>query len=162
MTTEIAQRAEDDSVGRAVWAQAIAACQQSIEEHLLIKHRQAHNYKYVGHADVLSATSRLAAHNIVIGAPRETAMASREYGPADKSRCVWEWTFEIPVYEITTGHVEVFRIAATTMPGDKAAFVASTAADRTLRLRLFGLGGGEMEDPEHPNNSDAPSGAGGI
>jgi hypothetical protein len=40
------------------------------------------------------------------------------------------------------------------MPNDKASFVASTAADRTLLMRLMRLAGTSDENPEHDSHDE--------
>lgn len=130
------------------WTTAMQKALMAIGEHLISKERTAHQgYRYVGHADVVQATAIAKKHGIIVGAATATRLVATL--ELNKGHC-WLWEVTIPVYEATSGHAEIFVIGATTQRNDKAAFVASTAADRTLRLRLFGLGGGDAEDPEHP------------
>ena len=116
----------------------------------------AQNYAFVGHAHVLEhCRFSLLANGIVIGAPRLSVLQPPyEYPAKGGNRALLVFSFTIPVF-FKSGHVEEFDICATVQPNDKAAFVASTAADRTLRLRLCGLGGGDAEDPEHDTHDKA-------
>lgn len=146
----------------AAWVSAIASVQLEVSGLLAKRNRNAaQGYDYVGHADVLEATAQVCPkHNVVVMAPEHTQgphemTVKRRNGES----VMYVWGFTIGVAEATSGHIQRFHIVATTQANDKCAFVASTAADRTLRLRLFGLGGGAKEDPEHNvHDKDDPFG----
>ncbi len=81
---------------------------------------------------------------------------------ASKGRTeVWKWRV-VCLITHTSGAAMVRIVRALTQPNNKASFVASTAADRTLLMRLMRLGGTKEENPEvegeHGHRTNGPPG----
>ena len=145
---------------RSLWVTAVAAAAREVSGMVAKAGRNSHqSYNYCGHEHVIQhVRDVMLQHGLVIGAPVTTAGPHPHLVPVrGDTKPVWGWSFAIPVYHDVSGHCETFNVSATTQANDKAAFVASTAADRTLRLRLMGLAGGAAEDPEH-DSQGKPSG----
>lgn len=134
-----------DPEPRAAWVRAVGAASTEIDGVLAKEARNDFaNYSYVGHEHVLRATrAAMLNHGLVVG----PAVMAKPPEQLQGKHLILLWTFSIPVYH-SSGHVEYFDVMATTPANDKSAFIASTAADRTLRLRLFGIAGGRAENPE--------------
>ena len=115
------------------------------------------NYSYVGHEQVISHCQKALIDNGLIVEPsiKTDGPVPLEYKSRNGNQLVWSWSFTISVSHIK-GHTKDYIVPVTTQANDKSAFVASTSADRTLRLRLCGLAGSNEEDPEH-NSHDARS-----
>lgn len=140
---------------RGEWVRAVNEAASAVQGVVGKGGKNSHQgYRFVGHEHVVRhAREAMNDAGLVVGAP--AASASPELHSNGKFS-IWVWRFRIPVYH-SGGHVETFEVVATTQGNDKAAFVASTAADRTLRLRLLGLAGGEAEDPEHDSHGGGVS-----
>lgn len=150
-----------DEAEKAYRSALVAA--QSAVKHDGIVHKDGWNthgrYNYVGHEQVM-ASCRAALLQAGLAVEASTGMAGPavlEIPRADKTVLVWSWTVDIPVSH-SAGHRETYRVVVTTQANDKAAFVASTSADRTLRMRLCGLAGSE-EDPENDSQDRSPPAA---
>lgn len=132
---------------RAEWVRAVNSAASGCAGVIGKEGKNSHQgYAFVGHEHVIRhVKAAMDAAELVVGAPLRT---SAPVAHTNGKFAIWAWVLDIPVYH-SGGHREVFQVVATTQANDKSAFVASTAADRTLRLRLMGLAGGAAEDPEH-------------
>jgi hypothetical protein len=116
--------------------------------------KNAHqNYPYVGHEHVLTSGAREALLTYGLTLVQKDVIFVCAQPVADKAGAsiVWLWrgVFEL-IHE--SGEIREYAFAATTHAGDKAAYIASTALDRTAMLRVCQLAGGVTEDPEHDSN----------
>lgn len=114
---------------------------------------QAQNYSYVGHEQVLVSGAReaLLAHGLVLVETAVMFAGEMKYATRNGEQLCWRWRGEFVLLH-DSGEFQRFEFEATTGPNDKAAFVASTALDRTAMLRICQLAGGAKEDPEHDSN----------
>lgn len=138
---------------RRAYTRAMVECQQALSGTVHKGGKNTHqNYAFAGHEQVIKVCrGAMLANGLIVGAPE------RAEGPKETPKG-WHWRFWIPVDHVD-GHRQVAVVDATVQPNDKAAFVASTAADRTLRLRVCGLASSrdedstpQSEDPEHDSN----------
>jgi hypothetical protein len=113
----------------------------------------AQGYSYVGHEQVLVSGAResLLAHGLVLVEKAVTFAGCLEYKTKNGEQQCWRWrgVFEL-VHE--SGESREYEFEATTGANDKAAFVASTALDRTAHLRICCIAGSAEEDPEHDSH----------
>ena len=115
-------------------------------------------YPYVGHPDVMAHDGRrvLAEHGLAL------VQVLVEYVgemPGSKyATLLWRGEYVL-LHE--SGESLTLRLQATTQVNDKAAFVASTALDRTVWLRLLALAGSDDEDPDNtgPQQPTQPAGS---
>jgi hypothetical protein len=111
-------------------------------------HKDAYNqhqkYHYLGHETVNEHVRPiLLRHGLLLEERRVTFKESVE---GKSPVLVWEGEFTL---SHVSGEVRDYKFSATTMVTDKAAFVASTALDRTAQLRVMALSGSAEEDPEN-------------
>jgi hypothetical protein len=111
---------------------------------------EAQKYTYVGHEHVLTGGARdaLLENGLVL------LLESYEFLGANVTRGesqVWRWR-GIFLLLHTSGERLGLSYEATTVPNDKAGFVASTALDRTAHMRVLELAGSDEENPEHDSN----------
>lgn len=116
-------------------------------------HKEGYNkdqdYRFVGHEQVLMCGARdaLLRHGLVLE-PRSIEYAGELVAETYKGkRTIWHWTGVYALVHVS-GEERTYRLAATTQPNDKGAFVASTALDRTAYLRVLSLTGSKDENPE--------------
>jgi hypothetical protein len=113
----------------------------------------AQNYSYVGHEQVLVSGAResLLAHGLVLVEKAVMFVGELPYRTKAGEQMCWRWrgVFEL-VHE--SGDSREYEFEATTGTNDKAAFVASTALDRTAHLRICCIAGSAEEDPEHDSH----------
>lgn len=101
-------------------------------------------YAYAGHEDVVEvARKALLAEGLTL-----TQIGVSYVGEVPKA-LLWSGDF---VLRHTSGGSERMQYQATTMGSDKAAFIASTALDRTALLRVLQLAGSAEENPEHDSH----------
>ena len=118
---------------------------------VLPKKNQGHGYRYVGHRDVIEhVRDAFQRHGVLFGPPKALAKPE-EIGRTKNGSSVLLWHFTYCVYHVSGESLD-YQISASTLGNDKCAFVANTAAERTLLLRLAGLAGGDAEDPEQEAN----------
>lgn len=111
------------------------------------------NYSFVGHEHVLLGGARdaLLANGLIL-----EEVKTEFIGPADAvskngTRMIWRWRGYFKLAHVS-GDERSYEYEATTIPNDKAAFVASTALDRIAHLRLLELAGSNEENPEHESH----------
>ena len=109
---------------------------------------QAQRYSYVSHEDVtLMARPALLKHGLVLEQRSVEYMGELAYKTKSGDQLCWRWKgVHALVHE--SGEERLYAFEATTGPNDKAAFVASTALDRTAHLRVLELAGSQDENPE--------------
>lgn len=103
-------------------------------------YNQEHRYSYAGHEDVVGHVRGALLRNGVVIVPTLLRLVSKESFPSrggDKCVFVWEQAFEI--LHVHSDDKCTVLVQVTTHPGDKASFIASTSADRTLLMRLMRL-----------------------
>lgn len=112
-------------------------------------------YPFVGHPDVMAHPGRtlLAEHGLAL---MQVGLKYNSEIPGGKNTVLlWDGVYKL---KHVSGEEEIIECQATTMAGDKSAFVASTALDRTVWLRVLALAGSEDEDPDYtgqaPQNGD--------
>lgn len=115
---------------------------------------QAQRYNYVGHEHVIEhVRAVMVKHGIIIVPARLTFVGELpkwQTRNGEQTGWLWEQAFEI--LHTDSDEVRTAVVQATTNTNDKAAFVASTAADRTLLMRLMRLAGTNEENPEHDSH----------
>lgn len=111
----------------------------------------AQKYNYLGHEKVLEVTRPvLLAHGLLLV---EISVKLSGATEGEKRYPTWEGTFALIHAE--TGQTMDLIFSATTVGNDKAAYVASTALERTALLRILAIAGSSdkdtqpfVEDPE--------------
>lgn len=106
---------------------------------------QHSRYSFVGHPDVMAHDGRrvLAEHGLVL---LQTLVRYAGEAPGTKATThLWDGEYLL-AHE--SGESLTLRLQATTQANDKTAFVASTALDRTIHLRVLNLAGSDDEDPD--------------
>lgn len=117
---------------------------------------EAQRYKFVGHEHVLGGGARTAllANGLVLEQVKVEYIGQERYQTRNGENTVWRWR---GVHKLlhTSGEERTYEYEATTVPNDKAAFVASTALDRTAHMRVLELAGSAEENPEHDSHEQA-------
>jgi len=110
----------------------------------------AQKYKYVGHEQVLTSGARdvLLKHGLVLVQKSVEYEGESLYTTRSGSNSAWRWQGTFMLAHESGEVLDNLKYSATTGPNDKAAFVASTALDRTAHMRILELAG-TNEDPEH-------------
>lgn len=111
----------------------------------------AQNYSYLGHEKVLEVTRPvLLDHGLLL---LEVSVVPTGATEGDKRYPTWEGKFALIHAE--SGQAMELKFSATTVGNDKAAYVASTALERTALLRILAIAGSSdkdtqpfVEDPE--------------
>ncbi len=111
----------------------------------------AQGYAYVGHEHVLTSGAReaLLSQGLVLEQTGTEFAGVLEIPKKDGVSLVWRWRGTFQLAHEESGFSQTYMIEATTQANDKAAYVASTALERTMLLRLCQMSGGSKEDPEH-------------
>lgn len=121
---------------------------------------KAQGYRYVGHEHVVEHVRKALVANGVVIVPTNLRFISEmpkwTTRSGEQTAWLWEQTFEI--CHAGSDECRTVTVQATTNANDKAAFVASTAADRTLLMRLMRLAGTSEENPEHDSHDDERGG----
>lgn len=110
---------------------------------------QAQRYKYVGHEQVLTSGARdaLLESGLVLVQTSVTYTGTVEYETKNGRQSCMCWIGGFLLAHESGEGIEL-SFSATTGTNDKAAFVASTALDRTAHMRVLALAGTNDEDPE--------------
>ena len=115
----------------------------------------AQNYRYVGHKEVIEhVREAMRSHGIVVVPTRLRFVQDLTYRTSRGEQHAWLWEQDFVVVHVASNEREAVTVQATTACNDKAAFVASTAADRTLLMRLMRLAGTSEENPEHDSHDE--------
>lgn len=113
----------------------------------------AQNYKYVGHEHVLVSGARQALldNGLVLEQQAVELCGTFENVTRNGTNTVLRWKgTHVLLHE--SGESRTYVFEATTQANDKAAFVASTALDRTAHMRVLELAGSAEENPEHDSH----------
>jgi hypothetical protein len=116
---------------------------------------QAQRYSYVGHEDVIEhvRTVMIACGIIIVPTLlRFVQELSYRTKSGDNTAWLWEQTFQIS--HAYSDDTQTATVQVTTTTNDKASFIASTAADRTLLMRLMRLAGTSVENPEDDSHDE--------
>lgn len=107
-------------------------------------------YTYVGHEHVLAGGARdaLLENGLVLLLESYEMVGSDSYKTQSGDKQCWRWRGRFALLH-TSGERLELTYEATTVPNDKAGFVASTALDRTAHMRVLELAGSDEENPEH-------------
>lgn len=118
-------------------------------------YNQAQRYQYVGHEQVLTSGARkvLLDNGLVLTQTRVEFLGQLEYETRNGKQLCWRWRGDFELQHVS-GEVKGYSFEATTGPNDKAAFVASTALDRTAHMRLLEIAGTNDENPEHDSHDE--------
>lgn len=156
------EREEDESMedslpnrpwaAAVLWRALIAARQQCAATVHKDGWNKDQNYGYVGHEQVLTSGARAA----LLENGLALVQVATEFAGADTDRGgkpIWRWRGRFALLHVDGGTLDL-SFEATTFPNDKAAFVASTALDRTAHLRVLELAGSDEENPEHDSNRE--------
>lgn len=123
--------------------------------HLKVKKagwNKAQSYSFAGHEHVLEhVRATMLAHGLILEQVDVEYLGSETYTTRSGTNAAWRWRGTHKLIH-TSGEERTYVFAATTGPNDKAAFVASTALDRTAILRIMQLAGSDEENPEHDSN----------
>lgn len=118
---------------------------------------EAQRYAYVGHEHVVShARAAMIANGLSLEQVSVSFDRELTYQTRNGAQVSWLWIGEYALHH-TSGESRSYRCVATTAANDKAGYVASTALDRTIMLRLMALAGSLEEDPEHDSHEPDPS-----
>lgn len=111
---------------------------------------QAQSYAYVGHEHVLVSGAReaLLANGLVLLETAVMYQGELSYATRNGEQKCYRWRGEFALVH-ESGESMRLEFEATTTANDKAAYVASTALDRTAHLRVCCMAGSANEDPEH-------------
>ena len=110
-------------------------------------------YRYVGHEHVvLHVRAAMLEHGLMLleNKLQWVGVISMGQGKSDLNH----WRGHLELVHVEGGSMG-YVFECFTASGDKAAFIASTALDRTALLRIMGVAGSAEEDPEH-NSNDRP------
>lgn len=125
---------------------------------------QEQRYRFVGHEDVVEhVRTVMVACGIILIPASLRFVQELLWKTAKGERVAWLWEQTITVAHAHSDETMTAVVQVTTMPNDKASFVASTAADRTLLMRLMRLAGTSEENPEddsHDENDRRQNGGG--
>jgi hypothetical protein len=112
------------------------------------------NYKYVGHLHVLigGARNALLENGLVLMLEGYELVGTDAYKTSGGDKQCWRWRGRFVLLHAPSGEHRELSYEATTVPNDKAGFVASTALDRTAHMRVLELAGSDEENPEHDSN----------
>lgn len=120
----------------------------------------AQGYKFVGHEHVLEhSRAAMLAHGLILEQVGVEYLGSETYTTRSGTNSAWRWRGTHKLIHVS-GEERTYVFEATTGPNDKAAFVASTALDRTAILRIMQLAGSDEENPEHDSNEQDAKPAG--
>lgn len=110
-------------------------------------------YTYVGHEHVLVGGARdaLLENGLVLLLESYEMVGADSYKTQSGDKQCWRWRGRFLLLH-TSGEQLGLSYEATTVPNDKAGFVASTALDRTAHMRVLELAGSDEENPEHDSN----------
>lgn len=113
---------------------------------------EAQRYAYAGHEHVVThARAAMLANSLVLEQVRVTHEATLAYATRNGEQIAWLWRGDFDLLH-ASGESRSYSFLATTAANDKAAYVASTALDRTAILRIMQLAGSLDEDPEHDSH----------
>lgn len=110
----------------------------------------AQKYRYVGHEHVIDHVRHVLLGLGIVILPtvlrfvQEIVYTTKAGGG---TALLWEQTFEVSL--VGSDERLTLSVQVTTAANDKASFIASTAADRTLLMRLMRLAGTSQENPEY-------------
>jgi len=118
----------------------------------------AQKYTYVGHEHVLvgGARNALLEHGLVLMLEGYELVGADSYKTGSGDKQCWRWRGRFVLLHAPSGEQRELFYEATTVPNDKAGFVASTALDRTAHMRVLELAGSDEENPEHDSNEPKP------
>lgn len=110
-------------------------------------------YTYVGHEHVLAGGARdaLLENGLVLLLESYELVGADSYKTQSGDKQCWRWRGRFLLLH-TSGEQLALAYEATTVPNDKAGFVASTALDRTAHMRVLELAGSDEENPEHDSH----------
>lgn len=132
---------------------ALIAARQAV--HLKVKKagwNKAQSYSFVGHEHVLDhVRATMLANGLILEQIAVEFLGVEAYKTRSGDNQAWRWRGTHKLVHVS-GEERVYVFEATTGPNDKAAFVASTALDRTAILRIMQLAGSDEENPEHDSN----------
>lgn len=113
----------------------------------------AQGFNYVGHVHVLVSGAReaLLLNGLSLAEKSVEFAGELSIPKRDGAQLIWRWRGVFELAHIG-GESREYTFEATTFAADKAAYIASTALDRTAMLRVCQLAGGAKEDPEHDSN----------
>jgi hypothetical protein len=114
---------------------------------------ETQRYTYVGHEHVLTGGARdaLLENGLVLLLESYEMVGADSYKTQGGDKQCWRWRGRFLLVH-TSGEQLALSYEATTVPNDKAGFVASTALDRTAHMRVLELAGSDEENPEHDSN----------
>lgn len=140
---------------------ALIAARQAV--HLKVHkagRNSAQNYRFVGHEHVLEhARAAMLANGLILEQVAVEYVGPETYVTRNGNNVAWRWRGTHKLVH-ASGDERAYVFEATTGPNDKAAFVASTALDRTAILRIMQLAGSDEENPEHDSNEQDTKPAG--
>jgi hypothetical protein len=115
---------------------------------------EAQRYTYVGHEHVLVGGARdaLLENGLVLMLEGYELVGTDSYKTSSGDKQCWRWRGRFVLLHAPSGEHRELTYEATTVPNDKAGFVASTALDRTAHMRVLELAGSDEENPEHDSN----------
>lgn len=113
----------------------------------------AQGYSYTGHLHVLTGGARRALldHGLSLVQVGVSFVGVETYKTRSGEQVCWRWRGDFMLVH-DSGETLALSYEATTGANDKAAFVASTALDRTAHMRVLELAGSDEENPEHDSN----------
>lgn len=107
------------------------------------------NYRYIGHEHVVEhVRDAMLAQGLLCVQTGLSFMGAEN----TKSGACWRWSASHALTHVDGGSM-ILNTEGMTAQTDKAAFIASTACDRTCLQRLMGIAGTSDEDPEHNSNN---------
>lgn len=112
-------------------------------------------YRFVGHEDVIGhVREAMVKYGVVVVPTGLRFVQELKWPTAAKERVAWLWEQSFEILHAQSDERACATVQVTTMPNDKASFVASTAADRTLLMRLMRLAGTSEENPEDDSHDE--------
>lgn len=118
----------------------------------------AQGYSFTGHLHVLTGGARRALldHGLSLVQVGVSFAGVETYKTRSGEQVCWRWRGDFVLVH-DSGETMALSYEATTGANDKAAFVASTALDRTAHMRVLELAGSDEENPEHDTHSEPQS-----
>lgn len=113
----------------------------------------AQKYSYIGHEGVIEVIRPVMLRHGLLLIEKSVTYVGVTGG--EKAHGLWKGVFTL--LHVPTGETLEAEYAATTVGNDKAAYVASTALDRTAALRLMQLAGSSDKESQQPFVEDPES-----
>jgi hypothetical protein len=151
--TEPAQRTEERTGLHAALHAAVCALLGYVAKDGF---NQDQRYRFAGH-EAVNATTReaLLAHHLTLVPRALRHLAELRFAGGRGEQVIWVWEQDFELVHTPSGELLTISQQVTTRAGEKAAAIASTAADRIVLLRLLRLS--TVTEEEEPQREERPA-----